>query len=195
MPLARLFAVLAAAIVLAGCLPVTSKTPVGTTTGLSADPALFGTWKGKNPQDKDQRDGTIHFMQAKEGGFDIVVVLAEGSRDDGWTAFTASSARLGDHHFLNATMTYDKGIPAEGRLKGAVIPLLYVRSGRTLTLYQIDEAAAKAAIQAGKINGTIAPGDNGDVTITADAAELDRFMARPGAAMLFQPMLVLKRAD
>ena len=31
-------------LLLAGCLPVTSTTPVGTTAGLGADEALYGTW-------------------------------------------------------------------------------------------------------------------------------------------------------
>ena len=37
---------IAAALVLAGCLPVTSKTPVGTTAGLGADEALFPSRRG-----------------------------------------------------------------------------------------------------------------------------------------------------
>lgn len=186
---------LIAAVMLAGCLPVTSNTPVGTTTGLGADPALFGTWKGKNPDDKQQRDASFHFMLAKDGGFDIVVAMAEGGRDDGWTAFTAHTAMLGQNRILNVVMTYDKNEPVTGGLKNANIPLLYVRKGRTLTLYLLDEDATKAAIRAGTLKGTISEGANGDAVITADAVDLDAFMAKPEAKKLFKRTLVLTKAE
>lgn len=191
----RTLAAMAALLLLTGCLPVLTQTPVGTTAGLANDPALYGVWKGKNPDDKDQRDAMFHFMRAKDGGFDIVVVMAEGGADDGWTALTGTSSKLGQNHFLNVVMTYDKAGPVEGRLKGATIALLYRVEGRTLTLYQMSETAAKAAIKSGQIQGTIAPGDDGDVTITAGAQELDAFLAKPEAVKLFQPMLVLRKAN
>jgi len=188
-------AVLFAALALGGCLPVTSKVPVGTTAGLKNDAALYGTWKGKNPDDKKQRDGTFHFMRAKDGGFDVMVVMAEGGSDDGWTAFTARTATLGANRFLNAVMTYDKNEPVAGGLKNASIPLLYVVKGRTLTLHLMDEDKTKDAIKAGKIEGTIESGTMGDVILTAGPKDLDAFMARPEAARLFKPMLVLRKVD
>lgn len=194
MKLIRVLVALAAAALLAGCLPVTSKTPVGTTAGLNTDTALFGTWTGKNPDDKQQRNATFHFMLAKNGGYDIVVAMAEGGSDDGWTAFTARTATLGPNHFLNVVMTYDKDEPVTGGLKNANIPLLYTLKGRTLTLYLLDENATKAAIRAGTIKGTVGQGDSGDAVITASAKELDAFMARPEAAKLFKVSLVLKKA-
>lgn len=187
--------ILGAAVMLAGCLPVTSKTPVGTTAGFKADPALFGTWKGKNPDDKKQRDGYFHFMAAKNGGIDIAVVMAEGGSDDGWTALTGRSAKLGSNRFLNAVMTYDKNEPVQGGLKNANIPLLYVIKGKTLTLYLLDDDKTKDAVKAGKITGTIEPGTSGDVIITAEAKDLDAFMAKPETAKLFKVMLVLKKVE
>ncbi len=191
----RFVVVLVAAVMLAGCLPVVSKTPVGTTVGLGADPALFGTWKGKNPDDKQQRDASFHFMLAKDGGFDIVVAMAEGGRDDGWTAFTAHSATLGQNRILNVVMTYDKNEPITGGLKNTNIPLLYVRKGRTLTLYLLDEDATKAAIKAGAIKGAVTEGPTGDAVITANATDLDAFMTKPEARKLFKRTLALTKAE
>jgi hypothetical protein len=59
----------------------------------------------------------------------------------------------------------------------------------------LDEDKVKAAIQAGKIAGTIESGDYGDVTITADAAALDAFFATPEAAKLFKVFIALKKAE
>jgi hypothetical protein len=135
MTVARVLVTLIAAAWLAGCLPVTSENPVGTSAGLTADPALFGTWTGKNPDDAKGRDAYFHFMLAKNGQIDIALAMAEGGSDDGWTALTARTATLGANRFLNAVMTYDQGKPVEGRLKNAILPLLYELSGKTLTVY------------------------------------------------------------
>jgi hypothetical protein len=176
-------------------LPVTTKTPVGTTVGLAADPALYGSWKGHSPEDKKARDGYFHFMAAKDGSLTIAVVMADGSGDDGWTVFNAHTAALGTNRYLNAVMTFDKDKPIQGALKGATFPVLYVVKGKTLTLYLIDEDKAKAAITAGKITGTIEPGTAGDVTITTEAKDLDAFMAKPEAKDLFKLLIVLKKVD
>ena len=183
------------ALVLAGCLPVTSKTPVGTTAGLGADPALFGTWKGHSTDSDNKEDGFFHFMLAKDGSLTVAVIMSRGSSDDGWTIFNAHTATLGKNRYLNAVETFDKDAPAEGDLKNANIPLLYVVKGRTLTLYLIDEDKAKAAVKAGQIKGEVEPGDNGDVVITAGGAELDAFMAKPDAVELFKVLMVLKKVD
>lgn len=191
----RAAVVLVVSLVLAGCLPVTSKTPVGTTAGLGADRALMGTWKGPSLLDEKHQDAFFHFMAAKDGALTAAVILAKGSPDDGWTIFNVRSATLGANKYLNAVETFDKDAPAEGDLKNANIPLLYVVKGRTLTIYLIDEDKAKAAVKAGTLKGTIEAGDSGDVQLTADADELDAFFAKPESAQLFKAMFVLKRVD
>jgi hypothetical protein len=194
----RIYAALAiaATLLLAGCLPVTSKTPVGTTVGLGADEALYGTWVGRSPDDKDKKDDCyFHFMKAKDGSLTAVMVLAKGSDDDGWTVFNVRTAALGKNHFINAVETFDKDAPADGSLKNVNIPLLYTIKDGTLTLYLIDEDKAKEAVQRGAIKGTVEPGQSGDVQITADAAELDAFMAKPEAAKTFKSFIVLKKVN
>jgi len=49
----------------------------------------------------------------------------------------------------------------------------------------MSEDAAKAAIQTGAIAGTIEPGDLGDVSVTADPDDLDRFLTSDEGAELF----------
>ena len=184
-----------AALALAACLPVTTKTPVGTTVGLAADPALIGSWKGQSPDAKQKQDGFFHFMLAKDGSLTVAMVFAAGTSDDGWSVFNARTATLGKNRYLNAAMTFDKDEPVKGALKGVTFPVLYVVKGKTLTLYLIDEDKAKAAITAGKIQGTIEPGTSGDVTITATAPDLDAFMAKPEAKEMFKLLIVLKKVD
>ncbi len=191
----RMAAILACAMFLAGCLPVTSKTPVGSTVSLGADQALYGTWKGHSPDSEQKQDAFVHFMQAKDGSMTVAVVFARGTNDDGWTIFNAKSATLGKNRYLNVVETFDKDEPTSDRLQNANIPLLYAMKGRTLTVYLLDEDKTKAAIKAGKLKGTIENGDMGDVTITSEAADLDVFMATPEAAGLFKVLLVLKKVD
>jgi len=191
----RIVAALACAFLLTACLPVTSKTPVGTTAGLGADTALYGTWKGHSPDSENKDDGFFHFMQAKDGSITAAVIMARGNSDDGWTIFSARTATLGRNRFINAVETFDKDAPAEGDLKNANIPLLYVVKGHTLTLYLLDEDKTKEAVKAGKLKGIIEPGENGDVQITSEPAELDAFMATPEAAGLFKVMMVLRKVD
>ena len=182
-------------VMLAGCLPVTTKTPVGTTAGLGSDAALYGTWKGRSPDDKDAKDAYLHFMKGKDGAITALIAYAQGGSDDGWTAFKLHTATLGANRFMNAVETFDGDAPANDEFKNANIPLLYKIEGRTLTVYLFDEDQVKAAIKAGVIAGTVAPGNYGDVTITADAAALDAWLARPEAAKMFKAFLVMKRTE
>ena len=97
------------------------------------------------------------------------------------------TAKLGDNRFLNVTKMLGADNLQENQLNGANMPLLYKfgKNGR-LTLHLMDEDKTKEAIHAGLIAGTIGDGDNGDVEITADAAALDAFMAKPEAAKQFK---------
>ncbi|MDE1938847.1 MAG: hypothetical protein KGI68_07490 [Alphaproteobacteria bacterium] len=188
-------AALACGLLLAGCLPVTSETPVGTTTEFPSDSALFGTWKGHA---EDQKTDTyFHFLADKNGAVTAILVSAEGNKDDaGWMSFTLRTAKLGENRLMNAVETTDNGTPTEDSLKGANIPLLYtIANGRRLTLYLLDEDKVKEAIKAGRIAGSIEPGNFGDVKITADAKTLDAFMATPEAAKLFKVFITLKKVD
>ncbi len=203
MKIHRIALAVAAGLVLAGCLPVTTKTPVGTTAGLGADPALIGSWiaRSKDQEDKNHKDigvAYFHFLQIKGAGAINVLWVSASDRkgDNGWMSFSASTAKLGAYNYLNAIWLSENGKPAGDNLKEANFPLLYSFGGdRRLTLYLLDEDKAKEAIKAGKIAGTIEPGNFGDVKITAAPGALDAFFATPEAAKLFKVFIVLRRVE
>ena len=196
---------LGAALLAAACLPVTSKTPVGTTAGLGADPALIGTWKvipeKKKDAAADDGPGFIHFILAKDGTMTALTVstgrAGDAAKTHGeWSVFAASAAQLGQNRFLNVRETSENGEPSKDEDAGN-IPVLY-RFGRggKLTLYLIDEKAAKDAIAAGKIEGKVEAGDYGDVALTAPADKLDAFFAsKDGAALFKDALITLKRVN
>ncbi|MDE2492930.1 MAG: hypothetical protein KGL97_03410 [Alphaproteobacteria bacterium] len=183
------------ALLLAGCLPVTSKVPVGTTAEHTSDRALFGTWRGRTEDQK--ADTYFHFLPDKEGTVTAILVSTQGTKNDaGWMSFTLRTVKLGENRLMNAVETSDNGAPVEEPLKGANIPPLYsIANGRRLTLYLLDEDEAKAAIKTGRIAGTIEPGNFGDAKITADAKTLDAFLATPEAAQLFKVFIVLRKVE
>jgi len=185
---------LGAVLLLSACLPVTTKAPVGATVGFKPDDQLAGTWKGHPPDDK----GTMffHFLRAENGAMTAVLIEPATKKEDGgWMVFDIHTATLGERRFMNARETFDKGAPANDGLANETFPLLYSFDAKgTLTLYLIDEDAAKAAIAAGRIAGKIEPGSYGDISLTAPSADLDRFMQGPDAAALFaKPFAVLHR--
>ena len=213
MKLRHIAVAIGCSLLLAGCLPVTSKTPVGTTAGLGADDALYGTWIGRAEdqpdQDKNDKDkGTLylHFLPGKSLDAPTItgvwVVAGSDKTNSELNLYELRTAKLGDNHFIDVLklIAVDKeakaDAPLDNGLNGGAIPLLY-KFGKhhTLTLYLLDEDKVKAAIAAGKIAGTVEKGDFGDVTITADAAALDAFFATAEAAKLFKLFVVLHKAE
>jgi len=194
----RITLAIACTLLATACLPVTTKSPVGSTAGLGVDSALYGTWKGRNadPNDKARGYGYFHFIKGKDGALTALMVSAAGGSDDEWTAFTLRTATLGKNHFINVVETFDNNEPAPSDLKDTSFPVLYkFGKNHTLTLYLLDEDKTKEAIAAGKLQGTIESGSYGDVKITSDDAALDAFMATPEAIKLFKAFLVLKKAE
>jgi hypothetical protein len=180
----------------AACLPVTSKTPLGTTapTMITPEPALAGVWKG--------RIGTgdvfsfLTFFPQDDGTVSAVIVTPPSAKDKGgWGAFTLQTVTLGPYHFMNVRETISDGKPGDGTMANNTTPVLYrVNGDGAIVLYIIDETAAKNAIKSGKIAGTIDPGDYGDTTLTATPGDLDTFMASPaGRALFVKPLGILRR--
>ncbi len=184
-----------AALFVAACLPVTTKNPVGSTVGFKNDPALIGIWKGHG-DDKDDKDGYLIFMSNGDGT--MSGLLFSPAEDEGeWQTYTLQAATLGHNHILNAHAALKNGKPITGDEAGALMPLLYnIGADGTLTLSLLDEKAAKAAIAAGKIQGTVDPGDMGDAHITAEPQALDAFFASKEAAALFEkPFVTMHRVE
>lgn len=192
----RLALALGAALLAAACLPVTTKAPVGTTAGLAADPALMGTWKGTVAD--AEGPSYFHFFPRRDGTTTVLLVTPPHGKDDGgWSEFAATTATLGAHHYLNTRSISDNGKAVAGAEAERNIPLSYtIADSKTLTLYLIDEDAAKQAIKAGKIEGEIGKGEYGDVIITAAPDKLDTFFASEDAAKLFtKPLIVLTKQE
>lgn len=191
----RGFVLLVAAFFLAGCLPVLSTNPIGTTVGFAEDPALYGTWRGQDTNGKDQRAAFLHILKGRDGQATAALILAGGNSDDEWEIYALRPARLGANRFLNAVLQTSNGAPPDDRLRNANIPLLYTIAGKTLTLSLLDEDKTADAIRAGQLQGVIGPGKNDDITITANATVLDGVMAKPEAVTLFKILLVLTKAE
>jgi hypothetical protein len=189
----RLAAAVSAALLTCACLPVTTKTPIGSTAGFKPDPALYGVWRDQN-REKDN-EGFISFL--KDGQDGMTAVLVSPSSDGGdWQVFQVKTATLGGRTFMNAREIQAHGKAADDELAGHDIPVLYRVRGRTLTLILLDEKKTAAAIRAGAITGTIDPGEYGDVHITADAAALDKFIESDAGIALFSARaIVMKRVD
>jgi hypothetical protein len=188
----RLAAVVCTALLATACLPVTSTVPVGSTVGFSADPALAGIWKGHGEKLSDVL--YLSFFAADDSTITAVMQKPDG-KDGGWGTYSLQTAALGANHFMNAREVSSDGKPADDTDAQKTFPLLYrVNGDGALVIYLLDEKRAAAAIHAGKIAGTIEPGNFGDIAITAPAADLDAFMATPdGRALFVKPLAILKR--
>ena len=198
MKVLRIAFVLAAALFAASCLPVTTDAPVGTTAGRGADPALIGTWKAVPEKPNQGGPQFVHFIAGKDGAMTVLLVDTGKRRSDGeWSVSSASAAVLGGRHYLNVRALSENGKPAEGADAERNVPLLYrFDDDGTLRVFLIDEDKAKAAIEAGTIEGRIEPGDYGDVILTAPPAKLDALIAGDdGAALFTQKLLVLRRVE
>jgi hypothetical protein len=190
---------LAVSLLVTACLPVTSSSPVGTTVGFAADPALSGLWRGQ----VHQPEGWVYmtFFPQSDGTTTVVLISApDASRKDGsapgdWSVYSLQTATLGQYRYMNAKEVSNNGKDPDQAQAGKTFPLLYrVNSDGALVIYLLDEKAAAAAIKSGAIAGTIGQGQFGDITLTADPATLDAFMTTPaGRALFVKPLILLKK--
>lgn len=192
MRIVRTAIVVVVAVLLAGCALVYTQTPLGTTVGLGADPALIGTWQGRDDSHDQQEIVIAHFISGSDHDLRLYYLglFSDGAR---LIVLRVRTATLGDNGYINANVMAIGGQAADENLCNDNFPVLYLIRGDTLTLYQLDKEKVKAAIRTGRIKGTIGPGDYGDVVITADGPELDAFLATPEATGMFTNKMVLTR--
>lgn len=192
----RIVVVAALALALSGCLPVTSTSPVGTTRGLGVDRRLAGMWEGSTDSGTP---GWFAFVPDDHGGMTAILIGFPSTKDsDGsFETFFVRTAALGRAEYLNAQELTDNGRAATGPLAKNIMPLLYrFENERRLTLYLMDEEAAKKIVEAGRIAGVVEHEQFGDVTLTANPADLDRFFASAtGLALFKKPFVVLTRVN
>lgn len=190
------FAVLGlSALFVAACLPVTTKHPIGTTSGFRQDRALLGLWKGHG-QDADAKDGYFDFLRNEDGSMTAIMMTSDPDGDD-WETFRLDIADLGGNRIMNVHAGLKNGKPEDDEMSKANIPMLYSfgADGR-LTLALLDEKAVAAAIKAGKLAGTVEKSELGDVTITAEPKALDAFFAtKEGAALFGEKLVTLKKMN
>jgi hypothetical protein len=185
---------LATTLLLSACFPPVTVTPVGTTVGLKNDPAIAGVWR--EPGDKEQRPSYMHILPRLEGPMTVIIVQAGPQPDGDWNEVAVTTARLGTSRFMNVRMISGDGKPADD-LPPGTIPVRYqIDAKGQLVLYLPGENVAKAAIKAKKIKGTIADNGNGDATITADGAALDRFLSSAaGQGLYSKPFKTFTRVE
>lgn len=186
--------VLCAALFLASCLPVTTSVPVGSTAGFKTDTTLAGTWigRGADTSKGDNSPAYMHFIGGpKDETMTLVIVSTGGDNGGEYSVYGIKAATLGGNHYLNVNEVSNNGKASGDDGLKQNFPVLYRKgSDGKLTMYLIDEDAAKAAIQSGKLKGTIEAGENGDVHITEDAKALDAYFASPAGVALFKKPLV-----
>lgn len=180
----RMAAAACAVFLLAACYPVTTASPVGTSVGFSTDPALAGLWRAEMTQSKDEVV-YFHFLPMEDGSFKVVIVSGSEKLNGEWSVARVKAANLGDGRFLNAEMVFNDG-KRESDSSHGTVPLLYrFESNGRVSLFLISEDKAKEAIQSGAVAGTIEPGDFGDVKLTAEPYDLDKFFAGDEGTALF----------
>lgn len=179
--------VLCTALLVTACLPVTSTSQVGSTAGYKNDPQLTGMWKGK-PKDAD--NGSYFVFLPKDDDTIAALLFSPDEKDGGWMALSLQTSELGGAHFMSAHVTAEDDKNADDPVAKTNIPVMYKFSGGKLTLWLIDEDAAKAAVNAGKIKGVVGSGSMGDVAITASPAELDKFVQSADGRTLFKQEFV-----
>lgn len=184
-------------LLLAGCIPVTTKTPVGSTAGFKNDPGLAGVWQGKVNEGGDT--ATLAFLSTDEGMVAVMIgtPMSNGKIDSGgfYASYALKTAMLGHNRYINAHELIEDGKPAKGKEAEGTFPVLYsMAADGTLVLTLVDEDAAKEAVNSGKIAGTVEKTSYGDVALTGTPAALDRyFSSAAGRALFKKPFLVLHR--
>jgi hypothetical protein len=198
----RVLLVLCCALLAAGCGSLTTKYPIGTTAGLVSDTSLIGTWKGRFVDREIQKPDTppfyLHFLKTKDSGM-FALWVATGMDDGGAIPFKITTAKLGDNRYINAAeFNFEKTASGDGV---GTMPLLYRLDDKNgLTLFAVSKDKLLKAAQDGGLaietthhKSTFYSYDN--VEIVSDPAALDAFFAKPEAADLFEPWIVLKKAD
>ncbi len=180
----RTVAAICGILLAAACYPVTTSAPVGTSVGFSADPVLAGLWRAEMAHSKDEVV-YFHFLPMEDGSFKVVIVSGGEKLNGEWSVVRVTAASLGASHFLNAEMVFNNGKREKDASHGTVPLLYHAEPDGSVNLFLISEDKAKEAIQSGEVAGTIEPGDIGDVTLTAEPDDLDKFFATEDGAALF----------
>jgi hypothetical protein len=181
MKLVRFAVALCCTVVLAACFPPVTKNPIGSLQ-LGADRTLAGTWNAKM-EDADNGDNQATFQFTRRGNTLVVLITSKKKDEDSLKAIVTTT-KIGANRFMNAKLV-SMGKDEDDEAPPGTVPLLYRLEGASVVLYLMNEDKTKAAIQAGKIKGSVEPGQFGDAIITANQRALDAFIASDEGVALF----------
>ena len=178
---------------LAGC-KVDSVNPISSFGSAQPDAAIYGVWRY---QAKDELS-YIHIGPefslddaAKAGNRRTRIVIvdhkANGLTDEAYVAYTS---RVGKQRYLNV-------VQSEGEKTVGYLFVRYTLVDRnTLRFATVDEDALKAAIRTGRIKGTTrGEGLSSETAITAESAEIEKFLSADGAKLFAKPFVVRRVPD
>ena len=174
--------------VLAGC-KVDSVNPISSFDGAQPDTAIYGVWRYKAGDELSYIHIGPEFSlsdAAKPGSKRTRIVIVDHKRN-GLTdeAYVAYTSWVGKQRYLNVVQT-------EG---ARTVGYLFVRYSlvdrNTLRFATMEEEALAAAIRAGRIKGTTrGEGLSSETAITAESAEIERFLGAEGAKLFAAPFVV-----
>ncbi len=178
---------------LTGC-KVDSVNPISSVDGAQADTEIYGVWRYKS---KDELSyihigpefslGDAAKPQSKRTRIVIIDHKRNGLTDE---AYVASTSRVGKQRYLNV-------VQSEGEKTVGYLFVQYTLVDRnTLRFATIDEDALKAAIRAGRIKGTTrGEGLSSETAITAESADIEKFLSAEGGKLFSTPVVVRRVQD
>jgi hypothetical protein len=179
--LGPLAALAVAALTLSACF-VTSVNRVDG-TGVDADPALIGTWRGLDEDGKIEKDVFLHVIAHKTGeGLGLALI-----DKDSFMIMDGTTVQAGPHRYLNTTFKDMPGTSNEDRALMGLHIVKYEVKGKALNLWLLDSIKVTDAVEDGKIKGKVeGTGMTKSVRLTASPEELNAFFSKPDASQFFQ---------
>lgn len=176
-----LAALTVAALTLSACF-VTSVHRVDG-TGVDADPALIGTWRGLDEDGKVEKDVFLHVIGHKSGEGLGLALIDKNS----FMILDGTTVQAGPYRYLNATFKEIPGMTGEDRALLGLHIIKYEVKGRTLHLSLMDSTKVADAIEDGALKGKVeGSGLSRTVRLTASSEELNAFFSKPQSAQYFQ---------
>jgi hypothetical protein len=152
-------------------------------SGVDADPALVGTWRGLDEDGKIEKDVFLHVIVHKTGeGLGLALI-----DKDSFMILDGTTVQAGPHHYLNTSFKDMPGMSQEDRALMGLHIVKYEVKGKRLNLWLLDSTKVTDAVEDGKIKGRVeGSGMTKSVQLTASSEELNAFFSKPDAAQYFQ---------
>lgn len=176
---------IAIALLVAACVPETVH-PLSDPASAKIDTRLSGLWSGNI----GESFVFAHFLPKGDGEMEIVTVAREKDESAHWSVFSMFPSRVAGNDYMNVKLLVDDGRPQDQDDQGFVLCRYEVDGDGGLTVWRIDEAAAIADIEQGKVGGKVRRGKwTTNVRITAPTAELGPYVAAADPKRLFADLV------